>query len=373
MSQTIAKYFAELSSKYSTGQAREHAYRPVFESLIKALDPKLKILNDPSRSEHGNPDFVFLRGDITIGYVETKDIGVDLDKTEKTNQMERYLGYSNLILTDYLEFRFFRNGARYGEAIKIGKIKGGGLEQNTEGRDIPNEKRSVFVHQKTNSYASATGFISSIFDLAKFISTIQADFSKKDKGFFQNKKSIIQMTHPYQKTGKDESYGLGLQMVKISGRKIIGHGGGFQGFTTRVIFDSKNNIGVVVLSNMLGSSAGGIAEGILEIIYDFVDHQNEYGESRKQPLGKYEGHYRNTWGDDIVSKFVDTLIAFSPEASYPSRNRVILKKASGKDSFTLKSKHGFGLQGEPVRFFDFKKGKSQKVLFGPNPSIRVKI
>lgn len=121
----VETYVSNIEEKFKTGQAREHAYRPSFEALIQALDPKLKILNDPSRSEHGNPDFVFLRGDITAGYTETKDIGVDLDKTEKSEQMERYLGYSSLILTDYLEFRFFRNGSRYGESIRIATIEDG--------------------------------------------------------------------------------------------------------------------------------------------------------------------------------------------------------------------------------------------------------
>src|SRR3990167_3513325 len=131
----VEDYIASVEGKYRTGQAREHAYRPAFESLIQSLDSKLKILNDPSRSEHGNPDFVFLRGDITSGYAETKDIGIDLDKTEKSEQMERYLGYSNLILTDYLEFRFFRNGVRYGEPIRVGSISGGTLMPNTAAYD----------------------------------------------------------------------------------------------------------------------------------------------------------------------------------------------------------------------------------------------
>ena len=125
-------YFSALAEKYQTGQAREHAYRPAFEALIHALDPALKILNDPSRSEHGNPDFVFLSGDITNGYAETKDIDIKLDKTEKSDQMERYLGYSNLILTDYLEFRFFRNGSRYGESIRIGHTTDGKLVATPE-------------------------------------------------------------------------------------------------------------------------------------------------------------------------------------------------------------------------------------------------
>src|SRR3989344_5349802 len=128
----IDRYIVAVAEKYQTGQAREHAYRPTFEALIHTLDPALKILNDPSRSEHGNPDFVFLRGDITAGYAETKDVGVDLEKTEKSEQMERYLGYSNLILTDYLEFRFFRNGSRYGEPVCIGAIEGGKLVPKPE-------------------------------------------------------------------------------------------------------------------------------------------------------------------------------------------------------------------------------------------------
>lgn len=123
----VEDYISSVEGKFKTGQAREHAYRPAFEALIHALDPALKILNDPSRSEHGNPDFVFLRGDITAGYTETKDIDADLDKTEKSEQMERYLGYSNLILTDYLEFRFFKNGLRYGESVQIGVIENGKL------------------------------------------------------------------------------------------------------------------------------------------------------------------------------------------------------------------------------------------------------
>ena len=131
-SEVVAGYFDKLSEKLQTGQAREHAYRPAFETLIHALDSKLQIINDPSRSAHGNPDFVFLRGDLTAGYAETKDIGVSLDKTEKTSQMERYFGYSNLILTDYLEFRFFRNGVQHGEPISIGASQGNKLTAQPE-------------------------------------------------------------------------------------------------------------------------------------------------------------------------------------------------------------------------------------------------
>lgn len=125
MASLVEQYIGKIMSAYATGQAREHAHRPAFCDFIGALDSTLTVLNDPARSEHGNPDFVFLRGDLTAGYAETKDVGSDLNKTEKSEQLKRYFGYSNLILTDYLEFRFYRNGERYGEPIAIGILSGG--------------------------------------------------------------------------------------------------------------------------------------------------------------------------------------------------------------------------------------------------------
>ena len=121
-------YVADIEAKWKTGHAREHTYRPVLEAFISALGIKAHALNEPKHSEHGAPDFVFTRGDLILGYAETKDLGADLDKVEKSEQMERYLGYSNLILTDYLEFRFYKNGTRYGEPVRIASLKDDRME-----------------------------------------------------------------------------------------------------------------------------------------------------------------------------------------------------------------------------------------------------
>jgi len=86
-----------------------------------------RAVNDPGRSEHGNPDMVFLKKtnhSMILGYAEAKDVNVSLDKTEKTNQMQRYGGYANLFLTDYLEFRFYKNGEKY-KTLRLGSIKDG--------------------------------------------------------------------------------------------------------------------------------------------------------------------------------------------------------------------------------------------------------
>src|SRR5438105_2996958 len=108
-SENVKNYFAEVVNMFETGHAREHGYRPALKIFFeKASD--LRVVNDPKRSEYGAPDFVFLKSKTTIiAYAEAKDIDVLLDDVVKSNQMERYYGYSNLILTNYLEFRFYRN------------------------------------------------------------------------------------------------------------------------------------------------------------------------------------------------------------------------------------------------------------------------
>src|SRR6185312_16538983 len=86
--------------------------------------------NDQARTEHGNPDFVFRKQsnlNLVLGYAETKDINVDLDKIAKTEQLRRYAGYNKLFLTNYLEFRFYRNGEEY-ERIIIGKLHGQAID-----------------------------------------------------------------------------------------------------------------------------------------------------------------------------------------------------------------------------------------------------
>jgi hypothetical protein len=55
----VLRYVTALQEKFLSGHAREHTYRPVLESFINALDEALKVFNEPPRSEHGNPDFVF--------------------------------------------------------------------------------------------------------------------------------------------------------------------------------------------------------------------------------------------------------------------------------------------------------------------------
>ena len=122
MNDLFNTYIQSVSKKFSHKETSEMGYRTDFEILLKGVFESINVkrIDHDARAKQGNkPDFVVLKGDIPILYIEAKDIGVSLDKIEKSEQMARYFGYSNLVLTDYLEFRFYRNGLPYGELIKI--------------------------------------------------------------------------------------------------------------------------------------------------------------------------------------------------------------------------------------------------------------
>ncbi len=154
MKTSTERYLTKVMQMLSTGRATELVYRPALQEFFESLLDGLKILNDPARSEHGNPDFVFLWGDLTSGYAETKDIGADLDRVERSEQMRRYFGYSNLILTDYLDFRFFRNGERYGEPIVIGILSGGVIVPKIENFALLERTISDFFSSKPETIRS---------------------------------------------------------------------------------------------------------------------------------------------------------------------------------------------------------------------------
>ncbi|MDM3847148.1 MAG: N-6 DNA methylase [Aphanizomenon gracile PMC644.10] len=125
----LQTYIQEITQIYQQQNATEHTYRPALKKLIDSLDSQIQAINEPKRIACGAPDFVVKNGILEIGHIEAKDIGISLKKVEKTAQMGRYFqALGNLILTDYLEFRWYIQGelkltASLGTIDKNKKIK----------------------------------------------------------------------------------------------------------------------------------------------------------------------------------------------------------------------------------------------------------
>jgi predicted helicase len=129
---SIAQYLAEVRRVYA-GEPTEHSYRMALVQLLEAIGDGVVATNEPQhRRDCGAPDIKVAVGDaataLTIGYVECKNIGISLDEAAKSEQLTRYReNLPNLLLTDYLELRWFVEGqercrARFGYVDSTGKI-----------------------------------------------------------------------------------------------------------------------------------------------------------------------------------------------------------------------------------------------------------
>lgn len=103
--------------KTALAEQTEHSSRSALEALLEAAAAKFnertpKVQHEPRREQDkGAPDFkVTLTGSI-IGYVENKQVGADLDRVLKSDQIKRYRTLSkNLLVTDYLRWIWIRDG-----------------------------------------------------------------------------------------------------------------------------------------------------------------------------------------------------------------------------------------------------------------------
>ena len=117
MSAPLRAYERALQQKLDTGDATEHTHRPTLVRLLETLAPDVQVINEPKRIECGAPDLAIRRPlngvDATIGYIETKEVGANLDDAERSEQLLRYRNaLPNLILTNYREFRWYLDGER---------------------------------------------------------------------------------------------------------------------------------------------------------------------------------------------------------------------------------------------------------------------
>jgi len=112
---TYLKRLLEVSSR---GDAREESFYNALSWLFKgyadsSVDKDIHITTLPKKTEAGNPDFRIWDGkQHIVGYIEAKAPTVEnLDHIANTEQLKRYRHtFPNLILTNFFEFRLYREG-----------------------------------------------------------------------------------------------------------------------------------------------------------------------------------------------------------------------------------------------------------------------
>lgn len=124
---TVTEYIKELNAQYKTGKATEHSYRPALKELLQSLLPKMTVINEPRRYDFGAPDYILMRKDAPVAFIEAKDFVKTNDlagRKENKEQFDRYKqSLDNIIFTDYLDFWLYRNG-EFVDSVRLAELKG---------------------------------------------------------------------------------------------------------------------------------------------------------------------------------------------------------------------------------------------------------
>ena len=119
---SFPEYLRQVQQQRQSGSATEPSYYDALKALILSLDGALTVTIQPGKVRAGAPDLAVAGPTGVIGYLEAKDLNAPLDEVEKSEQLRRYRQYlPNLILTDFLEFRWYVDGERR-ETARLGTL-----------------------------------------------------------------------------------------------------------------------------------------------------------------------------------------------------------------------------------------------------------
>lgn len=150
---TLFQYIKALNANLKDGRATEHSHRPALVSLLNA-EKDITAINEPAQIDGNAPDVEVFRGANAIGFVETKDIGKHLDVEMAGEQLTRYRdAFPNLLLTDYLNWIWFVDGAEK-ERIRIARLAEGKIKPDRDAQEKWGEFIGNFLAWRMPSVAA---------------------------------------------------------------------------------------------------------------------------------------------------------------------------------------------------------------------------
>ncbi len=211
----------------------------------------------------------------------------------------------------------------------------------------------------THALASATGFLSTAGDLARFYATLDPAAPKS----LLSAASRREMTRKHwavPDSAGDRAYGLGTIHSRVGdaadGWDMVGHSGGFQGVRTQTATIPSQKLTVSVLTNAADGNPQMLLEGVVHILRAFAKH----GPPTKA-VADWTGRWWSLWDAiDLVPMGSQVLVA-APGQTNPFADVAELAVTEG-DEAVIRKAGGFGSHGEAARLVRGRGGKVAAVV-----------
>lgn len=256
----------------------------------------------------------------------------------------RYFQYSNLGLTLAGEIVAEASGRTFDEYIRAEILEPLGMSDTFT--EIPAEfhgGRLAIGHSALNrdgtrdalplfqarGIAPAAGFASTVEDLARFLSwqlrLLGEGGTEVLRAGTLREMQRVHWVDPDWKT----TWGLGFVVRQFGKSTLVEHGGACPGYYSQAAIQPQSELGVIVLSNAIGTEVDLYVDQGMELIGPAVKEaiDDPEGAPERDPgLDRYVGIYDSEWGQDVVVRWGEGLAQLSLGTRSPKERLQKLKK-----------------------------------------------
>lgn len=225
-------------------------------------------------------------------------------------------------------------------------------------RPIHGSRRAIPRALPTKTFASVAGWYANAHDIARLFASYFSGDSTLLSPASKRHLWSAGTSHWVAEQQRRTEYGAGLMAYTIMNRKVIGHGGGFYGYTSLAFYDPGSQAGIVILTNSKDAPLADIARGAFDIINFFLEKAPEptpdkYSSLHLRAANLYMPMAMVPTSKHIVAVNLNAPLPFTKaeELEYVSPTVLMVKKASD-----------IAAQGEPVTLH-YKDGQLQFINY----------
>jgi CubicO group peptidase (beta-lactamase class C family) len=218
------------------------------------------------------------------------------------------------------------------------------------GRIVLGRRVVIPGDNSTHALASATGFVSTAGDIARYFAQLSPT-ARKSVLSVASRREMTRRQWRNPHTSPEQYYGLGTISGSFDGWDWFGHSGGFQGHVSRTCVYPGQGLTISVLTNAIDGWAHPWLDGIVSILQTFARNGTP---TRK--VRDWDGRWWSLWNAvDLVPMGEKVLVA-NPGFINPLADAGELEITS-RTTGRIALAPGFGSHGEPVRCTRTKSGK----------------
>jgi CubicO group peptidase (beta-lactamase class C family) len=231
---------------------------------------------------------------------------------------------------------------------------------------LPAERRFVIPGDNpTHALASATGFVSTAADVARFFAQL-APNAKRSMLSAGSRREMTRKQWRNPNASLEGYYGLGIMSGSTGGWDWFGHTGAFQGYISKTSVIPARDLAITVLTNAIDGLAVAWMDGIIHILRAFAIKG-----APTRRVRDWDGRWWGLWGAVDLVPIGNRVIVASPSLPNPLLDATEIE-VTGRDTGRIVVAPGFRSFGEAARRTRTKAGAVTDVWVAGGHFIREK-